>query len=143
MTTEDLDAGREIQVKLWPQMAAGATPRPAAQLAPDFYAWVTETAFGKIWSREALPLRDRSLVTVAMLAALGRTDEAVAEYREALRLRPAYAEIHFNLAMALLNAPGRRGEAAEQLEEFLLARPGNEAAWRILGQIRADRPAPP
>ncbi len=77
------------------------------------------------------------------LAALGRTDEAVAEYREALRLRPAYAEIHFNLAMALLNAPGRRGEAAEQLEEFLLARPGNEAAWRILGQIRADRPAPP
>jgi 4-carboxymuconolactone decarboxylase len=75
MTTEDLDAGREIQVKLWPQMAAGATPRPAAQLAPDFYAWVTETAFGKIWSREALPLRDRSLVTVAMLAALGRTGE--------------------------------------------------------------------
>ncbi len=75
MTTEDLDAGREIQVTLWPQMAAGATPRPAAKLAPDFYAWVTETAFGKIWSREGLPLRERSLVTVAMLAALGRTGE--------------------------------------------------------------------
>jgi 4-carboxymuconolactone decarboxylase len=75
MTTEDLDAGREIQAKLWPQMATGGTPRPAAQLAPDFYSWVAEAAFGKIWSREALPLRDRSLITVAMLAALGRTGE--------------------------------------------------------------------
>jgi 4-carboxymuconolactone decarboxylase len=70
MTTEDLNAGREIQAKLWPQMASGGTPRPAAKLAPDFYSWVAETAFGKIWSRDA-----RSLITVAMLAALGRTGE--------------------------------------------------------------------
>jgi 4-carboxymuconolactone decarboxylase len=75
MTTEDLNAGRAIQTTLWPQMASGGTPRPAAKLAPDFYAWVTETAFGKIWSRDALPLRDRSLITVAMLAALGRAGE--------------------------------------------------------------------
>ena len=75
MSAEDLDAGREIQATLWPQMASGGTPRPAAKLAPDFYSWVAETAFGKIWSRDALPLRDRSLITVAMLAALGRTGE--------------------------------------------------------------------
>ena len=75
MTTEDLNAGREIQATLWPQMDSGGTRRPAAKLAPDFYSWVTETAFGKIWSRDALPLRDRSLITVAMLAALGRTGE--------------------------------------------------------------------
>ena len=75
MSSEDLDEGREIQAKLWPQMATGGTPRPAAKLAPDFYSWVTETAFGKIWSRDGLPLRDRSLITVAMLAALGRTGE--------------------------------------------------------------------
>ena len=75
MTDEDLNTGREIQATLWPQMASGGTPRPAAKLAPDFYAWVAETAFGKIWSRDALPLRDRSIITVAMLAALGRTGE--------------------------------------------------------------------
>jgi alkylhydroperoxidase/carboxymuconolactone decarboxylase family protein YurZ len=75
VTTEDLNVGREIQTRLWPQMATGGTPRPAAKLAPDFYSWVTETAFGKIWSRDALAIRDRSLVTVAMLAALGRTGE--------------------------------------------------------------------
>lgn len=75
MSEDDLATGRAIQTQLWPQMASGGTPRPAAVLAPDFYAWVAETAFGKIWSREALPVRDRSLVTVAMLAALGRTGE--------------------------------------------------------------------
>jgi 4-carboxymuconolactone decarboxylase len=72
---DDLAVGREIQTKLWPQMATGGTPRPSAKLAPDFYAWVAETAFGKIWSREALPIRDRSLITVAMLAALGKSAE--------------------------------------------------------------------
>lgn len=75
MSDDDLARGREIQVQLWPQMAKGGTPRPAAKLAPDFYAWVAETAFGKLWAREALPLRDRSLITVAMLAALGRSGE--------------------------------------------------------------------
>ena len=71
----DLETGREIQTKLWPQMATGGTPRPVNKLAPDFFTWVAETAFGKIWSREALAIRDRSLITVAMLAALGRGGE--------------------------------------------------------------------
>ena len=73
--SDDLAVGREIQTKLWPQMATGGTPRPANVLAPDFYAWVAETAFGKIWARDALPIRDRSLITVAMLAALGKSGE--------------------------------------------------------------------
>ena len=51
-------------------------PRPAAKLAPDFYAWVAETAFGKISSRRcAGQSATGSLITVAMLAALGRTGE--------------------------------------------------------------------
>ena len=73
--TDAREAGRAIQARLWPQMATGGTPRPPARLAPDFYEWVTETAFGKIWSRESLPVRDRSLITVAMLAALGKSGE--------------------------------------------------------------------
>ena len=76
----------------------------------------------------------------AALTAQGRPAEAVAQYEEALRLMPDYAEIRFNIAMALLRIPGRSSEAAEQLEAFLRARPGNEAARRILGQIRATPP---
>ena len=36
---------------------------------------VTELAWGTIWSRPNLPLKVRSLVTIAMLAALNRADE--------------------------------------------------------------------
>ncbi|MEY2418483.1 MAG: 4-carboxymuconolactone decarboxylase [Actinomycetota bacterium] len=89
----DLETGREIQMQLWPQMATGGTPRPSAKLAPDFFAWVAETAFGKIWSREALPVRDRSLITVAMLAALGKSTELRAHLAGARNLGISQEEL--------------------------------------------------
>ena len=68
--------GREVQAQLWPQVASGPTGAfPAAKLAPDFYRYVTASAFGMLWSRPGLATRDRSLVTVAQLAALGKLDE--------------------------------------------------------------------
>jgi alkylhydroperoxidase/carboxymuconolactone decarboxylase family protein YurZ len=73
---ELLAKGREVQGQLWPQVRSGPTGAfPAAQLAPDFYRWVTESAFGSIWTRPGLAVRDRSLITVAQLAALGRSEE--------------------------------------------------------------------
>ncbi len=79
--------GREIQAQLWPQVASGPTGAfPAAQLAPDFYRYVAASAFGMLWSRPGLAVRDRSLATVAQLAALGRTEELRAHLRGALNV---------------------------------------------------------
>ncbi len=78
MTTseERREAGKEIQGQLWPATRAGATGQfPAAKLAPDFFDYVQQSAFGDIWSRPGLPVRDRSMVTVAVLAALGQPEE--------------------------------------------------------------------
>jgi 4-carboxymuconolactone decarboxylase len=36
---------------------------------------VTQMAWGEIWSRPQLPLKTRSLVTIAMLTAINRADE--------------------------------------------------------------------
>lgn len=41
----------------------------------DFQQYITETAWGRIWSRPGLTHRERSLVTIALLAALGHDDE--------------------------------------------------------------------
>jgi Flp pilus assembly protein TadD len=76
----------------------------------------------------------------SFLYAHGRMLDAVAQYKAALRLKPDYAEIHFNLAVALLNLPGRTGEAAEHLEATLRLQPGNEPARQILAGIRAPPP---
>ena len=78
MTTSDerRAAGREIQGQLWPATRTGPTGQfPAAKLAPDFFDHVLQSAFGDVWSRPGLPVRDRSLITVAVLAALGQSDE--------------------------------------------------------------------
>jgi 4-carboxymuconolactone decarboxylase len=78
VTSDDwAEKGREIQRQLWgPAVADSDRPRvPAAELAPDFFGLVREFCFGMFWSRPGLAVRDRSLITVAMLAALGRHDE--------------------------------------------------------------------
>ena len=39
------------------------------------YEVCTQAAWGLVWSRETLPLKTRSLVTIAMCAAINREDE--------------------------------------------------------------------
>ncbi len=57
------------------------------------------------------------------LAARGQTDDAVASYREALRLRPGYAEAHGNLGMALLAQPDQKDAAIAELETAVRLKP--------------------
>ena len=86
MADDDLLArGRSVTTKLWGDRAA-APDFPAARLAPEFFKLVTEFCFGMFWSRPNLAIRDRSLVTVAQLAALGRTEELKAHLAGALNL---------------------------------------------------------
>ncbi len=41
----------------------------------DFQRFITETAWGSVWSRPGLTKRERSLITMAILAARGQDDE--------------------------------------------------------------------
>ncbi len=50
----------------------------------DFQAFITEGAWGSVWSRPNLTRRERSIVTIALLAALGH-DEEVAMHVRATR----------------------------------------------------------
>ncbi|MBA2678372.1 MAG: 4-carboxymuconolactone decarboxylase [Ktedonobacteraceae bacterium] len=43
----------------------------------DFQRFITETAWGSVWARPDLDRRTRSLVTIAILAALGREELAL------------------------------------------------------------------
>lgn len=90
---ERASAGQAIQEQLWGERAAAGSGPPAAQVAPDFFAWVKRACFGDVWSRPGLDLKSRSLATVAQLAALGRTDELRAHLAGALRLGWRRAEL--------------------------------------------------
>ena len=71
--------------------APDAFDRPLQEL-------ITEVAWGRVWERPGLERRERSLITVAMLTALGRSEEL---------------EVHLAAAV-------RNGVTEEQLQETLL-----------------------
>jgi 4-carboxymuconolactone decarboxylase len=94
----------------------------------DFQAFITEVAWGKLWSRPGLSKRDRSLITVALLAALGHEEElglhiqatrntgaSLEEIREALFHVAVYAGVPaansaFRVAKKALGRTGRAGK---------------------------------
>lgn len=47
----------------------------------DFQRFITETAWGSLWARPDLDRRTRSLITIAILAALGRSEELALHIR--------------------------------------------------------------
>jgi len=57
---------------------ADANKRP---FDADFQRLITEAAWGSVWSRPGLTRRERSLVTIALLAALGHWDEVAMHVR--------------------------------------------------------------
>jgi 4-carboxymuconolactone decarboxylase len=58
----------------------GATARMSSFDA-DFQRFITEGAWGSVWSRPGLSQRERSLVTIALLAALGHDEELAMHVR--------------------------------------------------------------
>jgi len=57
---------------------AEANKKPFDQ---DFQQLITEGAWGSVWSRPGLSHRERSVVTIALLAALGHWDEVAMHVR--------------------------------------------------------------
>ncbi len=46
-----------------------------------FQTLITEAAWGNLWARDSLPLRERSMLTIALLAAAGNFDEIAMHIR--------------------------------------------------------------
>ncbi len=61
--------------------AAAAT----TEFTAGFQDFITRYAWGEVWERPGLSRPERSMITLAMLAALGREEELVLHVRGALR----------------------------------------------------------
>ncbi len=76
-----------------------AAERNKTALDVDFQRFIAEGAWGSVWSRPGLTLRERSMITIALLAALGHEGE-VAMHARATRNTGATPE---DIAEALLH----------------------------------------
>ena len=59
----------------------------------DFQDFITRYAWGEVWNRPGLSRPERSMITLAMLAALGRDEELALHVRAAMRNGLSMADI--------------------------------------------------
>jgi 4-carboxymuconolactone decarboxylase len=109
--------GTELLEKVLGADAAQQMRKGWREISPDLEAYIMEFVAGEIWNREGLDKRTKSLVTIATVAALGRT--------RALEL---------NIRMAEANGATRQ----EMMETLLHIAPyaGFPAAWEALATAK-------
>jgi tetratricopeptide (TPR) repeat protein len=71
------------------------------------------------------------------LAAVGKTDEAIEQFSQALRLDGGYEDAHCNLASVLLRV-GRRDEAIAHLREAVRLKPDDVQVKAQLRQLGVE-----
>lgn len=124
---------------------AATTPfgRPMQELA-------TEAAWGSVWTRPGLSLRQRSLLNVAMLCALNRAPELAVHVRGAFRNGCTEVEVRETVLQASVYAGMPAGMEVSfffffspggSLENFVgtdVEQQGFRVAERVLNEVRAE-----
>jgi Flp pilus assembly protein TadD len=102
-------------------------------------AWVlllvwSMTVYTSFWVRRANPATQllRAFQSGSALLRQGQLDEAIGQFREAIRLKPDYAKAHYDLGVALGNQ-GQTGEAIGQYQEAIRLKPDYADAHNNLG----------
>ncbi|EKU37747.1 MULTISPECIES: 4-carboxymuconolactone decarboxylase [Acinetobacter] len=67
--------GIEVRAEVLGEKHVGRSLQNLNDFNQDFQNFISRYAWGEVWSRPGLPRHTRSLVTIAILLALGREDE--------------------------------------------------------------------
>jgi 4-carboxymuconolactone decarboxylase len=84
MTESRYDSGMKVRKEVLGSEYVEQAQARTTEFDADFQHFITEMAWGSLWARPDLDRRTRSLVTIAILAALGR-EELTVHLRAATR----------------------------------------------------------
>jgi Tfp pilus assembly protein PilF len=106
------------------------------------WAWITILFFSVVVSLLVSTLRyaEEQFRAGVDHVALGRPQEAVVNFEQALRIKPDYAQAHDYLGCALLYNPDRLPDAIAQFQAALQIDPGLAEAHNNLGTALMDTP---
>jgi 4-carboxymuconolactone decarboxylase len=90
-------------------------------LDADFQRLITEIAWGTLWARPDLDRRTRSLITIAILAALGRADELALHIRATANTGATSSEIAEALLHVAIYAGVPAANSAFAIAKVVLA----------------------
>jgi 4-carboxymuconolactone decarboxylase len=82
MTTPD--ERRALGKKVFEDVYGGVVPLPPNSDSVGFLQVLLDQSFAEIWSRDALSIRDRRLIVIGVLAALGEDSPFVIQMKTAL-----------------------------------------------------------
>jgi len=82
--SERYEAGMAVRRQVLGDAHVDRASAQITEFDSDFQTFITEGAWGSVWSRPHFTRRERSIVTIALLAALGH-DEEVAMHVRATR----------------------------------------------------------
>ena len=84
MSEQDKQNGLKVRTEIMGDQFVQRAIDNTTELTAPLQDWINENAWGSTWQREGLPRRTRSLVTIAMLAALKAPTELKGHVRGAL-----------------------------------------------------------
>lgn len=79
--SERYKAGMAIRRKVLGEAHVDRAGAQAGDLDRDFQTFIAEGVWGSVWTRPQFSLRERSIVTIALLAALGQDEELALHIR--------------------------------------------------------------
>ncbi len=93
MSQQDYEKGLQVRTEVMGEFFVQRAIDNTTELTQPVQDWINEHAWGSTWQREGLPRSTRSLVTIAMLAALKAPQELKGHVRGALNNGCSVAEI--------------------------------------------------
>ena len=81
MTDDRFKNGMEVRKSVLGEDHVERAEANKTDFDADFQRFITETAWGSVWARPGLKIRTRQLLTIAMLAALGKHEELALHVR--------------------------------------------------------------
>lgn len=131
MTDDDrLEAGMAVRREVLGAAHVERATAEATDFTRPFQEFITKYAWGEVWSRPGLDRRERSMITLAALTALG-SEELALHVRGAVRNGLSEQEI----AEVLIHTAVYAGVPAAN-SAFAVAR-------RVLEEIAAEQPSEP
>lgn len=85
MTDDPFDAGMRARREVLGDAHVDCATENATRFTEPFQDFITRYAWGAVWARDGLNRRSRSMITLALLAALGREQELALHIRAARR----------------------------------------------------------
>lgn len=105
----------------------GAEARKTA-FDEDFQRYITEGPWGSVWSRDGITPRERSMVTIGLLAALGHQEELALHLRASRNTGASVADIKEVLLQVAVYAGAPPANAAFKIAKATFAQMESEEA---------------